>query len=372
MFSVPRLSTRFFLSIAFVVCLAAVILTGCDSNPAGSSASSTGTTNTASTTVNIAGTTTLYGRLLDLSTGNPIVSSNANVAVRLYRDAVLVAKRDAQNSNFYSFTGISGGIYYIEAYDKSGIYEKNYAVINLAANSNVEQNLSLRPKPGAAQVAASYTVIGKLVSAADSTPVMFADVSLGVGALTTSTLEDGSFILYGVSEGQYTVTFSKTGFTDRNVVIVASTTNLFVGGVAANNGTVADGAGLNVAGKNIGTIAISPAFTPTGALAGTIRNPTTDALVTNTKVALWYKPDNSDTRQPAIIHRPTTNAVGNVSIVNLPAGWYAITSLDTVTTPVYDNNGALVAYRFVGAAIYTGAFLQVTPPKTTTLPSGGL
>ncbi|OQA05256.1 MAG: hypothetical protein BWY66_02607 [bacterium ADurb.Bin374] len=284
----------------------------------------------------------------------------------------MVAEHEAQNNNFFSFTNISGGIYYIEAYDKNEVYEKNYAVINLAANSTIEQNISLRAKPGAAPVSSSYTVIGKLVSAADSTPIMFANVSLGVGGFSTSTLEDGSFILYGISENQYTITFSKTGFVSRDVVIVASSTNLFIGGTAATNATVKDGAGQNVSGKSIGVISLSPDGASTGSLAGTIRNPTTDAIVANTKVALWYKPDNSEIRQPAIIHRPTTNAVGNLSIENLPAGWYAITSLDTVTTPMYDNNGSLVSYRFIGNAIYTGAFLQVTPPKTTYLPSDGL
>ena len=370
MFSVPRLSARHFLGLALIMCLSSVFMIGCDSNPSGASGSAA--TSTASTTIDVTGNATLYGNLLDITSGNPIVSDNANIFVQLYRDADLVTERKARENNFFSFTDISDGIYYIVAYDKADIFEKNYAVIDLAASSKVRQNISMRAKPGAAPVASSYTVIGKLVSAADNTPIMFASVSIGAGGFTTSTLEDGTFILYGISENQYTLTFSKTGFISQDVVIVASSTNLFFAGAAAANATVTDGAGQNVTGKSIGEIRLSPDGATTGALAGTIRNPTTDAVVANTKVALWYKPDNSEIRQPAIIHRPTTNAVGNLSIENLPAGWYAITSLDTVTTPMYDNNGSLVSYRFIGNAIYTGAFLEVTPGKTRYLPSDGL
>lgn len=377
MFSVPRLSTRFYLSLALVICLASVILTGCDSNPSGSSASATSTgTPTGTPTSSAVTTSTLYGSILDLNTGKQIpADSGAKISVTIYKDGKYVDSRAAVNNNFYSFTGIEGGIYYVEVNDGSNpkLYEKNYIVINLAANVTLEQNFSLTPVPGAIPPLSSYTVVGKLLNAVDRTPVMFANVSLGGNSFSTNTLEDGTFILYGVSEGEYTVTFSKTGFSDLQITLVASSSKVFCNLKAATDGVVVDGAGNNIAGKDIGTLVLGPSVASTGALSGVLHDPVTDnTLAAGTKVMLWYKPGSADTIQPAVIYRPTANAQGYVSIENLPPGFYAITSLDTIAVAKFDNNGDLINYTLTGTSIYTGAYYQVQSGKTTVLVSDGL
>ncbi len=378
MFSVPSLSARHFLGLALVVCLAGLFLTGCDSNPSGASstsATSTTTTTTTSTpTPSADATSTLYGSILDLSTGGPINNSNAGVVVTLYKDGNKYAQTAATKNNFYSFTGIVGGIYYLEVVDSKNLYYTNSVIVNLPEKSQLQQNVSLKPVPGATTPLAIYTVVGKLLNSVDKTPIMFANVSLGVGGINTSTLEDGTFILYGVTEGVYTVTFSKTGFNDFNITLEASKTQLLYGTTATVDGTVTDGAGANVTGKNLGNIQIGPSVQSTGALAGLIENPTTGAIVTNTRISVWYKPDRADSTRPGIIYRPTTNAVGNLSVENLPPGFYAVTALSTTITPVYDPQGNPVDYPFTPGSgdVYTGVYLEVVSGKTTTLPSDGL
>lgn len=374
MFSVPRLSARYFLGLALVVCLAGLFLPGCDSNPSGSSgASSTATTTTTSTpTPSSSSTSTLYGSILDLSLGQPINNPNAGIIVTLYKDAVKVNQTNATNNNFYSFTGITGGIYYLEVTDTKNLFQKNYVIVNLPEQSKLEQTISLQAVPGATTPLSSYTVVGKLLNAIDRTPIMFANVSLGVGSINTNTLEDGTFILYGVSEGRYTVTFSKTGFSDLQITLVASTSQLLYGTTATVNGTVIDGTGANVTGKNLGNIMMGPAVSQTGAIAGLLRDPGTDAPAANTRVTLWYKPNPADSIQPGIIYRPTTNNSGYLSVENLPSGYYAITELSATLSPVYDNDGNPVAYPFTaGDVVYTGVYLQVSSGQTTPLPSDG-
>jgi len=376
MFSVPRLSARHFLGLALVVCLASLFLTGCDSNPSGSSSgtSTTTTTTTSTPTPSSTSTSTLYGSILDLSTGGQINNINAGVVVRLYKDAVKVAEITATKNNFYSFTDIVGGIYYLEVDDSKDLYYTNSVIVNLPEKSQLQQNVSLKPVPGATTPLSTYTVVGKLLNSVDKTPIMFANVSLGVGGINTSTLEDGTFILYGVTENVYTVTFSKTGFNDFSITLEASATQLLYGTTVTVNGTVTDGAGASVTGKNLGNIFIGPSVQSTGALAGLIENPTTGAIVANTRIALWYKPDRADATRPSVIYRPTTNAVGNLSVENLPPGFYAITALSTTITPVYDAQGNPVAYPFTAGSgdIYTGAYYEVVSGKTTTLVSDGL
>lgn len=349
----------------------ATLLPGCaGQNPSGAenSVAATSTTTTASTTTTITGTSKLFGTILDLNTGNAINNANAAVSVRLYKDGTLVLARTAQNNNFYSFSDIAGGIYYLEVSDSAGQFQTNYAIVQVTAGTEVQKDMSLRPTTVAVAVA-SYNVIGKLLNSVDDKPIMFAKVSIGNNAFTTNTLEDGTFIIYGLSEGVYNVTFSKSGFNDLTLSITASSTQVFNGTVAAVDGNVTDGTGAVVAGKSIGNIKLGPKVADTGSIAGILRDPTTSAIVANTKVSLWYKPDNSDTRLPAIIYRPTTNAAGYLSPKNLPAGYYAITELGAIPFRVEDNAGNLVGYNFGGSVVYTGAYLQVTPGLETPLPT---
>ena len=349
----------------------ATLLPGCaGQNPSGaeSSVAAASTTTTASTTTSITGTSKLFGTILDLNTGNAINNTNAAVSVKLYKDGTLVLSRTAQNNNFYSFSDIAGGIYYLEASDSAGQFQTNYAIVQVAAGSEVQKDLSLRPSANAAAVA-SYNVVGKLLNSVDRKPIMFAQVSIGSNAFTTNTLEDGTFIIYGLSEGVYNVTFTKSGFNDLTLSITASSTTVYNGTVAAVDGNATDGTGAVVAGKSIGEVVLGPKLADTGSIAGILRNPTTNAAVINTKVNLWYKPDNNDTRLPGIIYRPTTNGAGYLSPKNLPAGWYAITGINAAPQAVLDGTGALVGYTFVGDTVYTGAYLQVTPGLQTPLPT---
>jgi len=387
MFSAPRLSNRFFMSLALVMCLAAVILSGCDSNPSGTEASTTTTTTTTVPLTPSTGdpsNTTIYGSILDADSGMAIQNTAASIKVALYKDGVGVKTVDTLNNSTYSISGLPGGIYTVIAYDAATvpIYNRNYVVVAAAANNTYEMNIKIKQIPVVVGVQrSSLTFFGKLEDAVNGSPVMFATVKIGVGGNTaggyeTTTLADGYFFIYGVSSGTYTVTFSKTGYndlsaslevgpSDNTAAIRFGSTNIAYDAVGHKDGT-----GVIVPGYNLNTSKLSNQFVNTGALSGIIRNPATSAPLANSRFNLFYKRKAEPADTLAIIYPGfTTNSEGYFSMKNLPAGYYGIGDSNTTALAILDVYNKIVDWTIVGGVVYTGALLEVVPGNTTPLPS---
>ncbi|HOY68885.1 MAG TPA: hypothetical protein PLP29_18550, partial [Candidatus Ozemobacteraceae bacterium] len=197
MFSVPRLSARLCLGLALVVCMAAVILTGCDANPSGSSSSGSSTTTTPTPPATVtAGTATIFGYIVG-SNNTAIDTTKSTVLV----DAYLGKDRVAQNiplvGNTFTISGLAANIYVLHVRDTANpaMYSPTFVPVTTSLNAVTQTTITLAEVP--TNVAASrLTLFGTYITP-NKEPIQYAKVSLG--GYQTITLADGRFFLYNIS-----------------------------------------------------------------------------------------------------------------------------------------------------------------------------
>lgn len=315
-------------------------------------------------TVNLALTPqggSIAGIVTDASNGQPI--AGASVTTQPPTSSVTT---NAQGG--YSIPGIPGGTYTVTA-TRSG-YASNSATVGVTVGGTATANLALVPLPG--------TLSGVVTDASTGAPIANATVTTQPPTVGASTNAQGAYTIPNVAAGNYTVMVSRTGYTpgQTNATVGPgqnATANVAlapipgaIAGVVTNatNGTPLAGASVstqpptttvttNAQGQY--SIANVPpgTYTVNVSLAGYSSNSgaatVASSLTTTTNVALTPLPGSitglitdASTGQPiagaSVSTAPatstvTTNAQGQYTIPNVPAGNYTVTATRTGYSP---------------------------------------
>lgn len=225
----------------------------------------------------------------------------------------------------YAFSGLVAGSYTVTPSLAGYTFSPTNIAITLTANSTANDFT-------ATAIPVAHSISGA-VSGATAAGVTI--TVTGTATATATTDASGNYTVTGLYDGSYTVTPSKTGYT------------------FTPNSTVVTMSGANVTGKNFtATANIAPTYTLSGAVSG----PYVEG------VTITMSGDGSGTA--------FTNASGNYSFANLPAGTYTLTpsqagytyspaapavvvSADTVQN--FTASSAVVSYSISGTVSETTA-----------------
>jgi hypothetical protein len=278
----------------------------------------------------------------------------------------------ADASGNFSFSGLPNGTYTVTP-SKTGFVFTPTSQTVAVNNANVPNvNFTVSPIP-------TYSISGTVGPIANGPGTTLV---LSGGANTSMTADaSGNFSFSGLSNGTYTVTPSKAGFTftPANQTVTVSNANVTAVNFTANaiptytiSGSVspvANGAGttLTLSGSSSGTVTAdgSGNYTFSGLVSGTY-------TVTPSKTGFVFTPAN----QSVTINSASSSSV-NFTIAPAPTGLamdvqisadQGSTSVSTVTTPTFSTT----AGNELLLAFVTGDYLSGPNTTVTSMTGGGL
>ncbi|MDD5435567.1 MAG: carboxypeptidase regulatory-like domain-containing protein, partial [Nitrospira sp.] len=166
-------------------------------------------------TAGAASTYNISGYITNTSSGLPLNGATVQT------NTTLSTTTNAQG--YYIFTGLSNGTYNISATQSN--YNSNYTIKSINGANITNANISLSPIPPAP----TYLLSGHVTNQSNGAAISGATVTTNT-TLTTST--DGTgYYAFTVSNGNYLITASKTGYTSNSITRT-------VNGAAVNNADI--------------------------------------------------------------------------------------------------------------------------------------